>query len=160
MAAPGSILGQIGESFETIAQDVAAEVKQAPKDMVGAALESVGLSTGGKKKTAQQQQQGTGEPGTEPQSAPSGGELSSEVKRAIARAALEELSGKKPHQKEQSVWEKLQQEENQKKEQKKLQKAQAAKASLPQVSSKRKRGDLYGMKAKKTAAENRNVRQD
>lgn len=159
MAAPGSILGQIGESFETIAQDVANEVKQAPKDMVGSALESVGLSTGGKKKATQQQQQGTGEPGAEAQPA-SSGELSAEVKRAIARAALEELSGKKPHQKEQSVWEKLQQEEDQKKEQKKLQKAQAAKASLPQVSSKRKRGDLYGMKAKKTAAENRNVRQD
>lgn len=158
MAAPGSILGQIGESFETIAQDVASEVKQAPKDMVGSALESVGLSTGGKKKPQPQQQDGAPETGSEapPQSAGP----SEEVKRAIARAALEELSGKKPRQKEQSVWEKLQQEEEQKKEQKKQQKAQAAKASLPQVSTKRKRGDLYGVKAKKTAAENRNVRQD
>jgi len=97
------------------------------------------------------------EQGVEPQAQPPA--PSEDVKRAIARAALEELSGKKPAQKEQSVWEKLQKEEEQKKEQKK-QKAQASRASLPQATSKRKRGDLYGMKAKKTAAENRNVRQD
>lgn len=158
MAAPGSIIGQIGESFETIAKDVAEEVKQAPKDMVGSALESVGLSTGGKKN--QKQATPTSSPGVEgvPQPPPQPGP-SEEIKRAIARAALEELSGKKPTQKQESVWEKLQKEEEQKKEQKK-QKAQAAKAQLPQASSKRKRGDLYGMKAKKTAAENRNVRQD
>lgn len=156
MVNPGSILGQIGESFETIAKDVVEEVKQVPKDMVGTALESVGVSTGGKKKPKQVASNGQ-EPGVEGQPVQSG--PSDEVKRAIARAALEELSGKKPVQKEESVWDKLQKEEEQKKEQKK-QKAQAAKAQLPQAASKRKRGDLYGMKAKKTAAENRNVRQD
>ncbi len=157
MPAPGSILGQIGESFETITKDVVEEVKQAPKDMVGSALESVGLSTGGKKNPKQSSP--AIPPGVEgaPQPPPPG--PSEEVKRAIARAALEELSGKKPAQKQESVWEKLQKEEEQKKEQKK-QKAQAAKSQLPAAAPKRKRGDLYGMKAKKTAAENRNVRQD
>lgn len=157
MVNSGNILGQIGESFEAIAKDVAGEVKQVPKDMVGSALESVGLSTGGKKKPKQQASSTTQEPGIEGQPHPAG--PSEEIKRVIARAALEELSGKKPAQKEESVWEKLQKEEEQKNEQKK-QKAQAARASLPQAASKRKRGDLYGMKAKKTAAENRNVRQD
>ncbi len=157
MVNPNSVLGQIGESFETIAKDVVGEVKQVPKDMVGTALESVGLSTGGKKKPKQHVSNAQ-EPGVEgqPQTPPGPSE---DIKRAIARAALEELSGKKPAQKEPSVWEKLQQEEEQKKEQKK-QKAQAAKAQLPAAAPKRKRGDLYGMKAKKTAAENRNVRQD
>jgi len=158
MINPSSVLGQIGESFETIAKDVTQEIKQVPKDMVGSALESVGLSTGGKKNPKQQVSGNSQEPGVEGQpQAPLG--PSEDIKRAIARAALEELSGKKPAQKEESVWEKLQKEEEQKKEQKK-QKAQAAKAQLPQAASKRKRGDLYGMKAKKTAAENRNVRQD
>lgn len=156
MAAPGSILGQIGESFETIAKDVAEEVKQVPKDMVGSALESVGLSTGGKKNP--KQAASAVQPGAEGAPQPPPGP-SEEVKRAIARAALEELSGKKPTQKQETVWEKLQKEEEQKKEQKK-QRAQAAKAQLPAAAPKRKRGDLYGMKAKKTAAENRNVRQD
>ena len=156
MAAPGSILGQIGESFETIAQDVGHEVIQAPKDMVGSALESVGLTTGGKKKPQQQQQSGSPEPGAEAQPQPPG--PSEEMKRAIARAALEELSGKKP-QKEQSVWEKLQQEEQQKKEMDKKRKEQSRQA-LPKSGGKRPRGDLYGVKAKKTAAENRNIRQD
>lgn len=157
MAAPGSILGQIGESFEAIAQDVATEVKQAPKDMVGSALESVGLSTGGKKNPKQQQQNGAGEPGVEGQPPLPG--PSEEVKRTIARAALEELSGKKPQQKEQSVWEKLQQEEQQKKEMEKKRKEQSRQA-LPKSGAKRPRGDLYGVKAKKTSTENRNVRQD
>lgn len=157
MAGTG-ILNQIGESFETIAQDVARETTQAPKDMVGTALESVGITTG-KKGTKQQQ---TKQPG-QPESAatvPATGEVSDEVKRAIARAALEELSGKKPKQKELSVWEKLQQEEEQKKEMEKKRKEQAAKQAIPKTTAKRARGDLYGVKAKKSAAENRNLRQD
>ncbi|MFZ5535090.1 MAG: hypothetical protein ACOY3M_02955 [Patescibacteria group bacterium] len=157
MAGTG-ILNQIGESFETIAQDVARETTQAPKDMVGAALESVGITTG-KKGTKQQQAVQQGQPeGAAP--VPVTGEVSDEVKRAIARAALEELSGKRPKQKELSVWEKLQQEEEQKKEMEKKRKEQAAKQAIPKTTAKRARGDLYGVKAKKSAAENRNLRQD
>lgn len=150
-----NIVQQIGESFEQIGKDIAHEVVKAPKDMVGSALESVGVSTGGKK---QNKQQGSNK-GPQTPEEQKVVQQDEETKRAVARAALEELSGKKK-QKEPTVWEKLQQEEEQKNEQKKQQKAASAKASLPQVSSKRKRGDLYGVKAKKTAAENRNVRQD
>lgn len=149
-------MGQIGESFEQIGQDVVRETVQAPKDIAGKALESLGVSSGKKNPKQQTAQAATPQTPEEQQQA----SQDEETKRAIARAALEELSGKKPAQKEQTVWEKIQQEEEQKKELKKQQNAQAARANLPQPSSKRKRGDLFGMKAKKTSTENRNVRQD
>lgn len=159
MANPGSILNQIGESFETITKDVARETVQAPKDIVGTALESLGVSSGKKpKQSAQsgtQQNDLTGTPeSSSPVSSPT-----EEVKRAIARAALQELSGKS-RPREMSVWEKLQKEEEQKKEMEKKQKEQAAKQSLPQPASKRPRGDLYGKKAKQTTMENKSKRQD
>ncbi len=157
MANPGSILNQIGESFETIAKDVVRETVQAPKDIVGTALESLGTSSGQKKPkqsaaTSQQPGQQLSE-----SAAPSG--PSEDVKRAIARAALEELSGKS-RPKELRVWEKIQKEEEQKKEMEKKQKEQAFKQALPQGTSKRPRGDLYGKKAKQTNIENKGKRQD
>lgn len=157
MANPGSILNQIGESFEQIGKDVARETVQAPKDLVGTALESLGVSSGSKKPKASAS--ANQQPGEEaaPGVAPAG--PSDEVKRAIARAALEELSGKS-RPKELSVWEKLQKEEEQKKEMEKKQKAQASKQALPQGTSKRPRGDLYGKKAKQTNMENKAKRQD
>lgn len=157
MANPGSILNQIGESFETIAKDVARETVQAPKDIVGTALESLGASSGQKK--PKQSASASRQPGEEaaPGTTPSG--PSEEVKRAIARAALEELSGKS-RPKELSVWEKIQKEEEQKKEMEKKQREQAAKQALPQGTSKRPRGDLYGKKAKQTNMENKAKRQD
>lgn len=148
MANSGSIMQQLGESFEDIGKDIVHETIQAPKDIVGAALESVGV--GGGKKQKQQQTQNI--PQTKEEQ---------EIKKAIARAALQELAGGAKQQKEPTVWEKIQQEEQQKKEQKKLQNEANKKSSLPQVSSKRKRGDLYGMKAKKSSTEiGKNVRQD
>lgn len=147
----------MGESFEQIGEDVVRETVQVPKDIVGKALETAGLGAGkssGKKKQAQQQMP----PGTpEVAQAP---EPSDEIKRAVARAALEALSGK-PQKKEPSVWERIQQEEEQKKEMEKKRKEAQRMASVPQVSSKRKRGDLFGVKAKKTATETGgNKRQD
>lgn len=157
MANSGGILGQIGESFETIVKDVARETVQAPKDIVGTALESLGVSSGQKNQkqsAASSQQAGQENSGEAPGPGPS-----DEVKRAIARAALEELSGKsKP--KELGVWERLQKEEEQKKEMEKKQKEQAARQSLPQSSGKRPRGDLYGKKTKQTNMENKSKRQD
>jgi len=50
-------------------------------------------------------------------------------------------------------------EEDQKKRQMTAQKVQAGQV-LQMPSSKRKRGDLYGTQAKKTATENRSIRQD
>lgn len=159
MANPGSILNQIGESFEQIGKDVARETVQAPKDLVGTALESLGVSSGSKKpKQSASATQQPGQEGAGPETVPSSGP-SEEVKRAIARAALEELSGKS-RPKELSVWEKLQKEEEQKKEMEKKQKEQAAKQALPQGTSKRPRGDLYGKKAKQTNMENKAKRQD
>ncbi len=159
MANPGSILNQIGESFETLTKDVARETVQAPKDIVGTALESLGASSGKKPKQTGQSVPKQGDPaGTSEAAAPSNGP-SDEVKRAIARAALQELSGKS-RPREMSVWEKLQKEEEQKKEMEKKQKEQAAKQSLPQPAAKRPRGDLYGKKAKQTNMENKAKRQD
>lgn len=156
----GSVFGQIGESFETLGQDVARETVQAPKDIVGKALETVGISAGGKKK---KKQAITSKALETPEEAKSQQELEKhdeEIKRAIARRALEELSGVRPKQKEPTVWERLQKEEEEKKEMEKKKKEAQKNATLPQMSSKRKRGDLYGVKARKTSTENRNVRQD
>lgn len=158
MANPGSILGQIGESFEQVGKDIVRETVQAPKDIVGKALESLGGSAGAKKP---KQQTNTAVPQGLGESAEgaAGQQQSEEIKRAVARAALEELSGKK-RPKEQTVWERIQKEEEQKKESEKKQKVQAANQALPKATSKRPRGDLYGIKAKKSSTENRNVRQD
>ena len=66
-----------------------------------------------------------------------------------------------PKEKEPTVWEKIQAEAEQKKELTKKQQKQANTQQLAPVSSRRKRGDLYGMKAKKNTTEvGRNVRQD
>ena len=158
MAKPGGMLGDMMDSFEQIGQDVARETVQAPKDIVGKALESVGVSSGKKKPVQQTTRMGPdGNPITNEQP---NNEPSQEVKRAIARSALEEISGIHPKQKEESVWERMKKEEEQKKEMEKQRKEAEKKASLPQVSSKRKRGDLYGKKAKKTQMENKSLRQD
>ncbi len=157
MANPGSILGQIGESFEQIGQDVAKQTVQAPKDIAQAAAESLGL-TGGKKSGKQQQGKAGNQQNPEGTSAPSN-EPSPEIKRAIARAALEELSGKRKP-KEKSVWDQMKEEEEQKKLLEKRKKEEARKQALPKSAAKRPRGDLYGKKAKQTQIENRNVRQD
>ena len=146
------------EELGEIGKQIISETVQAPKDIVGTALESVGVGGGKKQK---KQQTATNLPaGRQAQEAADNQAKSEEVKRAIARAALEELAGVK-RQKEPTVWEKIQQEESQKKEQQKAQSAANAKASLPQVSSKRKRGDLFGLKAKKSSTEiGKNTRQD
>ena len=72
-----------------------------------------------------------------------------QAKQAVARAALAQLAGGTQRQKEPTVWEKAQQEAEQKKELAKQQQKQATTQQLPAIQSKRKRGDLYGMKAKR-----------
>lgn len=158
MANSGSVFGQIGESFEQLGKDVARESVQAPKDIAGKILETAGVS-GGKKKKGQQQTPAKS-PVTPEEAHRQQQEMqhAEEIKRAVARRALEELSGVKK-QAEPTVWERLQKEEEEKEAEKKRKEAQQ-KAALPQMSSKRKRGDLYGKQAKKTQVENRNVRQD
>ena len=132
MAKHGGILGQIGESFEQIGKDVVRETVKAPQDITGKALESLGMS-GGKKNPKKQSattppptaQEGTAQAPAEP--------AREETKRAIARAALEELIGKKPKEKELSVWEKIQKEEGEQKELEKKKKEEAAKKELPKI---------------------------
>jgi hypothetical protein len=154
----GGIIGELGE----LGKKIGGEVAKVPGDIIGQALESVGASTGGKKTQGQKT--------TATQSNDNGATKSAwdqidaatdkKIKRQMARRALEDLlagAGKK--QKEPSIWERLQMEADQKKKEDKAQKA-AASQQLQTPTSKRPRGDLYGAKAKSTATENRNVRQD
>jgi len=54
--AGNNIFGQIGESFEQIGKDVVRETVQAPKDIVGKAMESLGAGGGKKSQKAQPKQ--------------------------------------------------------------------------------------------------------
>lgn len=155
MANPGSILGTIGESFEKIGEDVVKQTVQVPKDITGQAMESLGLSSS---KNNPKQAKSVKVPQTPEEQAKF--QATEDAKRALARAALEEISGKSKAQKEPTVWERIQKEEDEKKMLEKKKKEEAAKQSLPQSGSKRPRGDLYGVKAKKANVENKGKRQD
>lgn len=154
MVNPGSIIGQIGESFEKIGEDVVKQTVQAPKDITGKAMESLGMSSSAKNPKKQQPVPKTPQEAEKMQKA-------EETKQAVARAALEEISGKnKSEKKEPTVWERLQKEEEEKKALEKKKNEEAAKQALPESKGKRPRGDLYGMKAKKTQTEIKGKRQD
>lgn len=136
MPKPGTILGSFTDELGDLGKQIVRETVKVPKDIAGKALESLGTSGG------QKPQQKTSTP-------------------TDARAALAELAGIKPKQKEPTVWEKAQQEAEQKKELAMQQQKQSNTQQLVPISSKRKRGDLYGMKAKKAGSEvGKNVRQD
>ena len=155
MAQPGSILGQITEEFEQLGKQIVRETVKAPKDIAGKALESLGSSSakpGQTTASAKSDQETAIDKFTK--------ESDAAVKKAIARAALEELAGRKPKEKEPSVRERIEMEEKQKKEMLAKQQAQAQKMQLSQSRSKRPRGDLFGVKAKQSSAERKNVRQD
>lgn len=138
MAQPGSILGQITEEFEKLGEHVARETVQAPKDIAGKALESLGTTSGKQQKTSTQ----------------------TVIKNATARAALEELAGRKPKPKEPTVAERLEMEDKQKKEMEAKKQVQVVKMKLPDTGAARPKGDLFAVKAKQSAAERKNVRQD
>lgn len=150
---------QIIGSFEDIGKDVLSQTANVPKDVVGKALESL-TGQGGKK---QGQGKQVGQPKRDEQGplqefdkAPDMG-----MKKVIARAALEWLSGKRPPKKEESIWEKQQKEKQEKEQMAKAQAEIQRKQELPKMSQKRKSGDLYGLKAKTSSTEvGRNVRQD
>ncbi|MBI3956173.1 hypothetical protein HY339_02860 [Candidatus Gottesmanbacteria bacterium] len=136
MVNPGSMIGAFTDELGELGKQIVRETVKVPKDIAGKALESLGASSG------QKSQQQTGSV-------------------TDARAALAQLAGIKPKQKEPSVWEKIQAEAREKKELSKQQQQQAATQQLPVVKSKRPRGDLYGLKAKKASGEvGKNVRQD
>lgn len=156
-----SIPSQIIGSFEDIGKDVVKQTVQVPKDIVGKAIESIGTSGSGKQGQSlgmtQDRQSSKSQEGALGQLDQAKDE---KTKKTIARSALEQLAGK-PKQKEPSVWEKIQMEVEQKKKQQQSQANQQSNQQLHKSSSKRSRGDLYGMKAKKASAEmSRNIRQD
>lgn len=143
---PGQIISELG----AIAKDVGKQAVQIPKDIAGKALESLGASSGNKP---------VGDDNTAWSKI--GKEKDVKIKQSIARKALEELAGGRVQRKrEPSIWERLQAEQEQKKNMLAAQNGPGNMAPLPKSTSKRPVGDLYGAKAKKTATENRNVRQD
>jgi hypothetical protein len=153
--ATNPVIQQMRESFEQIGKDIARETVQAPKDIVGKAMESLGAGSSSKKAG----QKTTSPVASSPAVAEHTNADSEDVKQAVARAALAELAGGKKSQ-EPTEYEKKLQEEEQKKQDKE-QRKKASSMTLQPQSSKRKRGDLYGMKAKKSSTEiGRNVRQD
>ncbi len=156
----GSIIGGFTDELGELGKHVVKEVVKAPKDIAGKALESLGASSSPKG------QQGVAQSvTTKPEGASAVSQLDQtkdqQFKKTIARAALSEIAGVKQKQKEPTVWEKIQAETEQKKQTAKQQQQQASSQALPVMTSKRKRGDLYGMKAKKAGSEvGKNVRQD
>jgi hypothetical protein len=148
---PGQIIGELSE----IGKQVGGEVTQVPKDIAEIALESLGAKGSGKT-------QGSTQPGKQNTAWEQiDVEQDKKIKRAMARQALEELTkGSARRPKEPSIWERLQMEADEKKKQEVQAQQTAVKQQLSVPASKRLRGDLYGTKAKQTATENRNVRQD
>lgn len=152
MPQPPKSRGPILGSFESIGENVAKQVKSLPGDVVGAAIESITTGTTAKSPTTNQTS--TNPAFQQLQSTPDEG-----AKKTMARQALQALSSvSKP--KEPSIWEQIQQEEEQKKQHIALQKKKQL-SELPLPSSKRSRGDLYGIKAKRQGSEiGKNVKHD
>lgn len=152
----GGVIGELGE----LGKKIGGEVAKVPGDIIGQALESVGSGSGGKKVQGQKVVQTSDGGAAKSAWDQIDAESDKKIKRQMARRALEDLiGGAGRKQKEPSIWERLQMEADQKKKEDTNQKATAAQ-QLPMSVSKRPRGDLYGKKAKQTATENRNVRQD
>jgi len=155
-----SVGGQIISELGNIAKDIGVQTAKVPGDIAGKAIESMGASGSGKQtgKTVRASVSENGKPATAWEKITQ--EKDQNIKRHIARKALEELSGgqlRRP--KEPSIWERLQAEQEQKKRNDEMNKA-ALSSQLRVPVSKRPRGDFYGTHAKQTATENRNVRQD
>ncbi|MDP1722521.1 MAG: hypothetical protein Q8L37_04910 [Candidatus Gottesmanbacteria bacterium] len=165
MPNPGSMIGAFTDELGELGKNIIREAVAVPKDVVGKAMESLGVSSG--KKPQQSRRAGSSSAGQDQKSGEKGpldpmkAAKDQQAKQAVARAALAQLAGGGQKQKEPGVWERQVQEAEQKKELAKQQQKQASTQQLAAVSSKRKRGDLYGMKAKKNTTEvGRNVRQD
>lgn len=159
---PQSFRQPIIGSFEDIGKDVARETANVPKDIAGKIIESLGGGSTGKNQQTpitphvfSEGQKQDGALGTMAET------KDVQVKRAVARAALEQLAGKSSMEKAPpSVHEEQQREDTMKKEQKKQDTARAQMAELPRMSSKKRRGDMYGIKGKSSTEMSKNVRQD
>jgi len=147
-----SVIKHVIGSFGDIGAEIVKEAAKVPGDITGKALESMGTPSG---KT----QQGANQP---VQRTPSEGEkvldtvmktTDEQGKRAISRKALEELVGYGKPKKEPGDWEKKQQELSEKKKAEETRRKQQEQQALPNISSKRRRGNLYGLAAKKAGSE-------
>ena len=161
MASPGSIVGAIAEELGETARQGVKQTVQVPKDVGLTALESLGGSQGktqgakGPPKAAVAKTPGERTPLDDFQSA-----TDARTKKEIARNALAYLAGE-TKQKESTVWDKQQNDNVQKKELAKEQKEVTRRTQLNPVSTKPKRGNLFGVTQKKAGTEtSRNVRQD
>jgi hypothetical protein len=147
------------DSFEDIGKDIARETVNVPKDIAGKIIESLGGGSSGKKQKTQtvpivgEGQKQDGPLGT------FNATKDEQTKRVIARAALEQLAGKHQTEAPDSIHEQQQKEEVMKKEQQK-QVAKVQSMELPRMTSKKRRGDLYGVKGKQSTELSKNVRQD
>ncbi len=129
-------------SFEDIGKDIVSETAKVPTDIGGKILESLTGTTSAQGQQTQQQQK--------PEEA--------KINKSIARAALAQLAT--PKQQEPTPYEQREKEQEQKKEMDKKQKEKIAMQELPKMSSKKRRGDLYGIQGKSSSEKSRNVRQD
>jgi len=133
------ITRQIIGSFENIGEQVVKEAVKLPADVAGKALESLG--TGKPAKQAKVQKKGFDE----------------QAKKAFARKALEELA-RPPQKKEPTVWDEKQKEDAEKK-QLELERAKIIeKQKLPEVTTKQRPGNLYGIGVKTSSERQKNVR--
>ena len=142
---------QIIGSFEDLGKDIARETVKAPVDIAGAMLESLGTAKGtGTKGTPQTPTSPVLNPEKDSSLEKLGKTDDAEVKKKIARAALEQISQK--IQKEPTVWDEKNKEEEEKKKREKEQKELEEK-QLQKGSQKQKRGNLYGVKQKQSPTE-------
>ncbi len=129
-------------SFEDIGKDIAREVMKAPTDIGEKIVESLTGTTSAQGQQTQQQQK--------PEEA--------KINKSIARAALTQLAT--PKQQEPTPYEQREKEDREKKELEKREKERIAMRELPKMSTKKRRGDLYGIQGKASSEKSRNVRQD
>jgi hypothetical protein len=139
---------QIIGSFEDIGKDIIRETVQAPTDIAGKALESLGTAS-------QKGQRGNPVPQVKP-------ETGKPPERQIsARQWLAQLAGKSKKPQEPTVQERLEKEKQEENEKEAKQTAVAQKmAPLPPMSQKPKPGNLYGIPQKSSSEKSKNVRQD
>lgn len=147
----GTVKSPILGSFEDIGKDIVSEAAKVPTEIGGKILESLTGTTGAKGQTQQKQKQ-DGALGKMEET------NDQKVKKSIARSALQQLAT--PKQKEPTPYEQQQKEEKEKKEMEKKQQEKVALQELPRMSSKKRRGDLYGIQGKSSSEKSRNVRQD
>lgn len=146
MALQNPILG----SFESIGESIIKSTAQVPKDIVTSAVESLGISTGsGKKKKKITTKQTNSQSDAWDQIEATN---DTKIKETIARSALQSLVSRQLAEKQPDEWDKKNQEDEQKKLMRDQTKRQES-LKLRVGSSRRPRGDLFGIRAKRHGSE-------